>query len=180
MIKYVSKTRGEKKLSPLFPSDFFRLLADERVKQIADKIRSNEISAKEKYEIKRDLPSIYWQIDTDSWERKGLTGKWNGLVVLDIDHMEGDVRKFYEDRIKGHELELNIDFVHRSISGHGLHIGFEANPRFCTIAGNQFWMAHELGLENFDRLCCDLTRSWFVSPREDWFYINPELADYLP
>lgn len=179
MIKYIPMAIKGKELFPLKWRKLMDLLYSKKVKRIAKKLRSGTLSYNEAYQLKRYLPAVHWMLDTDAEVRKGLTGTFNGLACIDIDHMEGDVRKLYEQVIAPRLEELKIVFVQKSISGHGLHIGFVKHPELVTIAGNQFWMAKQLGLEDFDRVCCDTERCWFVSPRKDWLYINKPVLKQL-
>lgn len=182
-IKFIKNVKRCRKIYPLTFVEFLNLLNSNEVREIVEYYRDHSISYEKRYSKKRELPGIYWQIKTSMSTVDGLEGLPSGIVVLDIDHVP-DVEKVYEKTIQPRIDELNIIFVQKSVSGEGLHIGFYRNPKLTTIAANQLWMANELGVKNFDRSVSDIQRTWFVTPMEEWLYINfravKELLDVKP
>lgn len=178
-IKYLEKVNRVERLHPLTPENFWKLVNSEEVKAVTDYVRNKENSSTSRYNKKRELGAIYWQMLTSSKLNTRTSGKPSHICVLDIDHFTDNPRGFYEKYIMNRVEELNILFVQVSPSGDGLHIGFKANPEIKTIAGQHFWMAQQIGTSNWDRCCTDLKRCFFVSPAEDWIYLNEELFNII-
>lgn len=183
-IRFIRNTKRCRNIYPLTFFDFIKLLNSAEVRKIVEYYRDDSIDYEKRYSKKRELPGVHWQIKSSMSNLKGLKGSPSGVVVLDIDHFNGDINEFFNETIKPRIKELNIIFVQISVSGHGLHIGFRRNPKLTTIAANQLWMANELGVDNFDRSVCDMQRTWFVTPMENWIYLNLkavyELLDVKP
>ena len=183
-ITFCRNCKRTKKLGRLTFFEFVKLLNSDEVRSITNYYRDHSIDYAKRYSKKRELPGVNWQVKTSMSTVDGLKGSSSGIDVLDIDHFEGDINDFYNETIKPRIKELGIIFVQVSVSGKGLHIGFSRNPKLTTIAANQLWMANELGVKNFDRSVCDMQRTWFVTPMEDWLYLDlravNELLDVKP
>ena len=96
-----------------------------------------------------------------------------GIIGEDLDHIENP-REIYNRQIAGKEKELGIIWVHRTISGKGLHIFF-MRKRDETIAEGQKRIVEALGLgEYYDAKCTDGSRAMYLSVWEDTYYINKE------
>lgn len=179
VIKFLNKVKGVEKLHPLTPENFWRLISSKNVSEVTEYLRNKENSPAFRYNKKRELGAIYWKMLTSSKLNTRMSGKPSHICVLDIDHFTDNPRGFYSKYIMNRVEELGILFVQVSPSGDGLHIGFKANPEIKTIAGQHFWLAQQIGTSNWDRCCTDLKRCFFVSPKEDWLYINKDLFNII-
>ena len=100
----------------------------------------------------------------------------NGLVMLDIDHVENPMQIWYQLRDK-QELMTRVKLVHLTSSGYGLRIIFTANVEDGNLADNQIVFAQALG-QKPDESCIDATRNSFAPKEEDILYIDDTLFDY--
>jgi len=100
----------------------------------------------------------------------------NGLVMLDIDHVENPMQIWYQLRDK-QELMARVKLVHITSSGNGLRIIFTANIEDGNLADNQIVFAQALGLKP-DESCIDATRNSFAPKEEDILFIDDTLFDY--
>ena len=69
--------------------------------------------------------------------------------------------------------ELDIVAIHISPSGTGVHVVALCNPACNSIAEDQARLAHLLGT-SYDTVCKDAARIFFVTPKEDWKYLDLE------
>ena len=99
----------------------------------------------------------------------------NGLVVADYDHLEGDVRKVWEEAYAklSDEDKARILLVFITPSGHGLKVVFMADPNIGNLIDNQLVMSLRIGFE-VDDSCKDGCRGAFQTTDEDIIYINEE------
>ena len=99
----------------------------------------------------------------------------NGLCVIDFDHVEGDVRKVWEDAFARlcDEDKARVLFVFVTPSGHGLKVVFMADVNVGNLIDNQKDFSAKLGL-NPDEACKDASRGAFLTTREDIILINEE------
>ena len=101
----------------------------------------------------------------------------NGLVMLDIDHVENPMQIWYKLRDDA-ELMKRVALVHITSSGYGARIVFTADINEGNLADNQIAFAQKLGYQP-DESCIDATRNSFAPKEEDILYINEELLfDY--
>ena len=101
----------------------------------------------------------------------------NGLVMLDIDHVENPMQIWYKLRDDA-ELMKRVALVHITSSGYGIRIVFTADINEGNLADNQIAFAQKLGYQP-DESCIDATRNSFAPKEEDILYINEELLfDY--
>ena len=101
----------------------------------------------------------------------------NGLVMLDIDHVENPMQIWYQLRDDA-EMMKRVALVHITSSGYGIRIVFTADINEGNLADNQIVFAERLGF-NPDESCIDATRNSFAPKEEDILYINEELLfDY--
>ena len=96
--------------------------------------------------------------------RKLMYCHLNGLVMLDIDHVENPMQIWWKLR-EMKELMDRVALVHITSSGEGLRIIFTADIKTGNLADNQIVFAQALGYKA-DSSCIDATRSSF-SPKED-------------
>ena len=112
--------------------------------------------------------------------RKGLWRnqkycRLNGLCVIDFDHIEGDVRKVWEDSYGklSEEDKRRILFVFVTPSGHGLKVVFIADAAVGNLIDNQKVFSLKLGL-NPDEACKDASRGAFLTAIEDVILLDEE------
>ena len=116
-------------------------------------------------------------------EKTTRRGKWrnqkfcrlNGLCVIDFDHVEGDVRKVWEEAYSklSDEDKARVLFVFVTPSGHGLKVVFIADAAIGNLIDNQIVFSRKLGL-NPDEACKDASRGAFLTTEEDIILINEE------
>ena len=97
----------------------------------------------------------------------------NGLVMLDIDHVENPMQIWYKLR-DDEELMKNIALVHITSSTYGIRIVSVADINLGNLADNQIVLAERLG-QKPDESCIDATRNSFAPKEEDILYINEDL-----
>jgi hypothetical protein len=97
----------------------------------------------------------------------------NGLVMLDIDHVDNPLEVF-EALKANQELMARTALVHITSSKKGIRIVFTANIKDGNLADNQIVFAQALGYKA-DQSCIDATRNSFAPKEEDILYINEDL-----
>ena len=101
----------------------------------------------------------------------------NGLVMLDIDHVENPMQIWWKLREEKVLME-RVALVHITSSGAGIRIVFTANIKDGNLADNQIVFAQALGYKA-DESCIDATRNSFAPKEEDILYLNETLLfDY--
>ncbi len=128
-----------------------------------------------------ELPAFVFNGHSTTGKRKTSVMQPSGLGMLDTDHMIGDPKAVYEDKIKGHEKELGIAAAHISPSGGGIHLIYklkksetvaQANERIFT----QLQLDKDGRLpEGYDKVVHDVTRCSFAVPRKYFLYIDNAL-----
>ena len=116
-------------------------------------------------------------------EKTFKQGRWrnqkycrlNGLCVIDFDHIEGDVRKVWEEAYAklSDEDKAKILYVFVTPSGHGLKVVFMADANVGNLIDNQIVFSRKLGL-NPDEACKDASRGAFLTTSEDIIFIDEE------
>ena len=102
---------------------------------------------------------------TKKGARRQLVGcHVNGLVMLDIDHVENPLA-VWEKLKQNDELMERVVLVHITSSGRGIRIIFAADIEVGNLADNQIDFASKLGYHP-DQSCIDATRNSFA-PKED-------------
>ena len=183
---------------------FWALVAAPYTKECIDKFRETGDAA-----WKKRLPAFIFQATFDvTTSKSGKTGTWrkqaatrlNGLVVMDIDHVEahplplpkgGVIEKptpqdHYNVWRETHpELFSNqtplpwggaggrLLLVYVTPSGHGLKVVFKADPQKGNLIDNQLAMARVLGVD-CDESCKDASRMSFICTKEDILFINED------
>jgi hypothetical protein len=101
----------------------------------------------------------------------------NGLVMLDIDHVENPLAVF--EAWKAHdELVKRTALVHITSSKKGIRFVFTANLKDGNLADQQIVFSEKLGY-TCDQSTIDATRNSFAPKEEDILYINEDLLfDY--
>ena len=100
----------------------------------------------------------------------------NGLVMLDIDHIENPMQIWYQLR-DNQELMKRVKMVHITSSGLGLRVVFTADINEGNLADNQISFALALG-QKPDESCIDATRNSFAPKEEDILFIDETIFDY--
>lgn len=100
----------------------------------------------------------------------------SGLYMLDIDHMEGSPRTFYEEAVKPRLGELAVLLAHVTPSGEGLRL-VAVLPVGFDIVRAQAWLAAELGGIAYDAKTKDLARASFVVPRDYVLHVDDRLFE---
>ena len=140
-------------------------------------------------DLKKRLPFVIFiaTYEETTAEKSKKTGAWrkqsacrlNGLCVIDYDHIEGDVRKIWEEASAklSREDRARVLFVFVTPSGHGLKVVFKADPKVGNLIDNQIVFSLKLGL-NPDESCKDASRGAFLTSRENIILLNNEIFDY--
>ena len=170
--------------------DFYKVVSSERVinkiaefRKLKAEGKNNEADAK-----KRSLPIFIYQATFDETESKnGKKACWrkqqaahlNGLVMLDIDHIDNPVhifgkmpKEWFEDGAKN-----QVMLVHITPSGKGLRVVFKADSDIGDLSANQHHLAELLGVEP-DEACKDASRASFAPQQEEILFINDVIFDY--
>ena len=142
---------------------------------------------------KKGLPFVIFIATYEEWDKKFedkvtheetfKRGCWrsqqhcrlNGLCVIDYDHVEGDVRKVWEEAYAklSDEDKARILYVFVTPSGHGLKVVFMADPAIGNLIDNQIVFSLKLGL-NPDESCKDASRGAFLTTIDDVIFIDEE------
>ena len=110
---------------------------------------------------------------TKKGARRQLAGcHVNGLVMLDIDHVENPL-EIWEKLKQNEELMKRVVLVHITSSGRGIRIIFAADIEVGNLADNQIDFASQLGYHP-DQSCIDATRNSFAPKEEEILFIDEE------
>ena len=103
----------------------------------------------------------------------------NGLAVADYDHLEGNVRKLWEEAYTrlSDEDKARIMLVFVTPSGQGLKVVFTADVNIGNLIDNVFDLSSKLGFEA-DKSGKDGCRGAFMTTEKDIIIINKELFTY--
>ena len=108
---------------------------------------------------------------TKKGARRQLVGcHVNGLVMLDIDHVENPLA-VWEKLKQNDELMERVVLVHITSSGRGIRIIFTADIEVGNLADNQIDFASQLGYHP-DQSCIDATRNSFAPKEEEILFID--------
>ncbi len=186
---------------PMTREIFDSLLDGIDVKMNVEKVREHKADA-EIY--KQQLPGIAWQSTFGGQLRVAANAQSTGFFCIDVDiHHEDRFKqllqtqgvdaayRWAEAEAKQRAMrwramaeaetstpgecggELDIVAIHISPSGTGVHVVALAQPYCNSIAEDQERLAKLLGT-SYDSVCFDTSRIFFVTPREDWVYIDYE------
>ena len=142
---------------------------------------------------KKSLPFVIFIATYDEWdkefenketgEKTTKRGAWrsqehcrlNGLCVIDYDHVEGDVRKVWDEAYNrlSDEDKKRIPLAYVSPSKKGLKVVFMADPAVGNLIDNQKEFSLKLGL-NPDEACKDASRGAFLTTSDDILLIDEE------
>ena len=166
--KFLAKKRGLKKLSAR--QKFFEKSDEERLLAFAQELKDN---------LTAFIFSCYEFDPTPTangnpfCHRRLADCHLNGLVMLDIDHVENPLEVF-EALKANQELMARTALAHITSSKKGIRIVFTANIKDGNLADNQIVFAQALGYKA-DQSCIDATRNSFAPKEEDILYINEDL-----
>ena len=170
--KFLAKKRGMKKLSAR--QKFFEKSDEERLLAFAQELKDN---------LTAFIFSCYEFDETETAKggmfrhRRLADCHLNGLVMLDIDHVDNPLEVF-EALKANQELMARTALAHITSSKKGIRIIFTADIKDGNLADNQIVFAERLGYKA-DSSCIDATRNSFAPKEEDILYINEELLfDY--
>ena len=170
--KFLAKKRGLKKLSAR--QKFFEKSDEERLLAFAQELKDN---------LTAFIFSCYEFDATPTangnpfCHRRLADCHLNGLVMLDIDHVDNPLEVF-EALKANQELMARTALAHITSSKKGIRIVFTANIKDGNLADNQIVFAQVLGYKA-DQSCIDATRNSFAPKEEDILYINEDLLfDY--
>ena len=166
--KFLAKKRGLKKLSAR--QKFFEKSDEERLLAFAQELKDN---------LTAFIFSCYEFDATPTangnpfCHRRLADCHLNGLVMLDIDHVDNPLEVF-EALKANQELMARTALVHITSSKKGIRIVFTANIKDGNLADNQIVFAQALGYKA-DQSCIDATRNSFAPKEEDILFINEDL-----
>lgn len=147
-----------------------------RVKSLVTGVRNGKAG------VKKELPAVMWHASFNGKRRAIENAIPSGLYMLDIDHIEEDVRALVKEKVMPHIEDCGIMVVHVTPSGKGLRIVARMlrSNGFATIAEHQRWLAERLGFKEYDAVTKDLARMSFVVTRDDVIYFDEKLFTTAP
>ncbi len=169
---------------PVDEAQFFALVRAGKWNESIDKFRATGDAS-----LKRKLPAFIFQATFDeTTSAKGRTGAWrkqaatrlNGLVVMDLDHIESPLTLYQGWVDRGLDWkQLGILLVYITPSGRGLKIVFKARLDWGNLISNQHQMARLLGDDVVpDEACKDASRMSFICKESDILYLDKEIFNY--
>lgn len=167
----MSKT--ERKLAA---DTFIALTKSQYTIDLMEKIEA-EPDEEKKNELKGQLFAALFMCQYSEDRPTLATAQPTGYSIQDYDHMDVDVREFYNKNIAGHEEEHKILLAHITPRGKGLRLVTEMNPgetpEMCQIR-----VADELGLTAYRDDCVkDITRISFIPSYDYILFMNRDMFD---
>lgn len=183
---------------PLTKEQFLSFLDGMDVKMTTQKVRMHDAQSEVH---KLFLPAVTWQARFDGKLRNDANAQPTGLFCLDVDiHHEPkfkDILAAYGKEAafawaeqeareraerwarmqKEEDSELSqlgnfgIVGIHISPSGTGVHVIANCHESCKSIAENQARLAKLLET-SYDEVCKDWARIFFLTPKEDWTYLD--------
>ena len=182
--KFLAKKRGLKKLSAR--QKFFEKSDEERLQAFAQELKDNlvafifscyEFDATPTARSARKGAACQSKNGNPFCHRRLADCHLNGLVMLDIDHVDNPL-EIFEALKANQELMARTALAHITSSKKGIRIIFTADIKDGNLADNQIVFAARLGYKA-DSSCIDATRNSFAPKEEDILYINEDLLfDY--
>jgi len=170
--KFLAKKRGLKKQSAR--QKFFEKSDEERLLAFAQELKDN---------LTAFIFSCYEFDATPTangnpfCHRRLADCHLNGLVMLDIDHVDNP-QEIFEALKANQELMARTALAHITSSKKGIRVIFTADIKEGNLADNQIVFAEKIGYKA-DSSCIDATRNSFAPKEEDILYINEDLLfDY--
>ena len=169
---------------PVDEAQFYALVRAGKWNESIDRYRETHDAR-----LKRKLPAFIFQATFDeTTSAKGRTGAWrkqaatrlNGLVVMDLDHIESPLTLYQGWVDRGLDWKaLGILLIYITPSGKGLKIVFKARLDWGNLISNQHHMAKLLGDDVVvDEACKDASRMSFICKNSDILYIDKEIFEY--
>ena len=169
---------------PVDEAQFYALVRAGKWNESIDRYRETHDAR-----LKRKLPAFIFQATFDeTTSAKGRTGAWrkqaatrlNGLVVMDLDHIESPLTLYQGWADRGLDWKaLGILLIYITPSGKGLKIVFKARLDWGNLISNQHHMANLLGDDVVvDEACKDASRMSFICKETDILYIDKEIFEY--
>ncbi len=169
---------------PVDEAQFYALVRAGKWNESIDRYRETHDAR-----LKRKLPAFIFQATFDeTTSAKGRTGAWrkqaatrlNGLVVMDLDHIESPLTLYQGWADRGLDWKaLGILLIYITPSGKGLKIVFKARLDWGNLISNQHHMAKMLGDDVVvDEACKDASRMSFICKETDILYIDKEIFEY--
>ena len=169
---------------PVDEAQFFALVRAGKWNESINKFRATGDAS-----LKRKLPAFIFQATFDeTTSAKGRTGAWrkqaatklNGLVVMDLDHIESPLTLYQGWVDRGLDWkQLGILLVYITPSGKGLKIVFKARLDWGNLISNQHQMARLLGDDVVpDEACKDASRMSFICKESDILYLDKDIFNY--
>ena len=169
---------------PVDEAQFYALVRAGKWNESIDRYRETHDAR-----LKRKLPAFIFQATFDeTTSAKGRTGAWrkqaatrlNGLVVMDLDHIESPLTLYQGWVDRGLDWKaLGILLIYITPSGKGLKIVFKARLDWGNLISNQHQMANLLGDDVVvDEACKDASRMSFICKNSDILYIDKEIFEY--
>ena len=166
--KFLAKKRDMKKLAAR--QKFFEKSDEERLLAFAQELKDNLTAF---IFSCREFDATPTANGNPFCHRRLADCHLNGLVMLDIDHVENPLEVF-ETWKKNDELVKRTALVHITSSKKGIRFVFTADIQLGNLADQQIVYATALGYP-CDQSTIDATRNSFTPKEEDILYINEEL-----
>ena len=170
--KFLAKKRDMKKLAAR--QKFFEKSDEERLLAFAQELKDNLTAF---IFSCREFDATPTANGNPFCHRRLADCHLNGLVMLDIDHVENPLEVF-EAWKRNDELVKRTALVHITSSKKGIRFVFTADIQLGNLADQQIVYSSALGYP-CDQSTIDATRNSFTPKEEDILYINEELLfDY--
>ena len=159
-------------------------LTKEKMKELTDAKKTKKLckqileakTDEERSKLKKQLYAICWQ---GRWpegaKRNNETAESTGCVMLDLDHLDEDVRDYWNS-IKVEAKKNHLLAAHITPSGEGLRLVF-TTPVGMDIPEAQAYYTRILGLKNVDTCTKDLARLSFIPEHSYWLYCAKDLFE---
>ena len=170
--KFLAKKREMKKLAAR--QKFFEKSDEERLLAFAQELKDNLTAF---IFSCREFDENVTAKGTPFRHRRLAGCHLNGLVMLDIDHVENPM-EVWEKLQKNEELMKITKLVHITSSKKGVRVIFAGDANVGNLADNQIWFVNALGGYKPDASCIDATRNSFAPLEEDILYIDDTIFDY--
>ena len=170
--KFLAKKREMKKLAAR--QKFFEKSDEERLLAFAQELKDNLTAF---IFSCREFDENVTAKGTPFRHRRLAGCHLNGLVMLDIDHVENPM-EVWEKLQKNEELMKITKLVHITSSKKGVRVVFAGDAKIGNLADNQIKYISTLGGYKPDASCIDATRNSFAPLEEDILYIDDSIFDY--
>ena len=170
--KFLAKKREMKKLAAR--QKFFEKSDEERLLAFAQELKDNLTAF---IFSCREFDENVTAKGTPFRHRRLAGCHLNGLVMLDIDHVDNPM-EVWEKLQKNEELMKKTKLVHITSSKKGVRVIFAGDATIGNLADNQIWFVNALGCYKPDASCIDATRNSFAPLEEDILYIDDSIFDY--